>query len=180
MPKLLKPFLTLFLPLLGIVLPAFSIADSAQDSTVIAALALNFARFTEWPASILKPSDTSIQLCVLGDNVTQQAFSEIDHKPVGNRSLNIVSMSRIKNLGQCHMLYISGIDRSTSIQLLAEVSNQHILTLGEDDDFIRDGGMIHISIPDGKVNILVNLNAVKHAELQISSRVLKLVTIVNP
>jgi hypothetical protein len=158
----------------------FAAADSAQDSTVIAALALNFARFTEWPASAINKSDATLQLCVLGDNVIQQAFDEVDKKQVGDRVLNVINMSRIKNVGQCHLLYVSALDRNTTIQLLAETSRQHTLTIGGDEKhFLEDGGMVALIIVEGKVNIQINLNAVKQAGLQISSRVLKLATIVN-
>lgn len=172
-----------FLLVLGITL-VFShsaAADSAQDSTVMAALALNFARFTEWPASTLKESDPTLQLCVLGDNVVQQAFTEVDKKQVGDRVLLVINMSRITNFDRCHLLYVGSLDRSTTIQLLREINKQHILTIGAgDEDFLRDGGMVNLEIDEGKVNIQINLTAVQQAGLIISSIALKLATIVNP
>jgi hypothetical protein len=156
-------------------------ADSAQDSSVKAALALNFARFTEWPTSALKKDDSTIQLCVIGDNVTQQAFVEIDRKQVGTRWLKVVHMPRIKNIEQCHLLYISALDRNTTIQLLLESNRLPILLIGEDEQhFLEDGGMVVLSLVEGKVSLQINLKVVKLAGLQISSRVLKLATIVNP
>jgi hypothetical protein len=156
-------------------------AESAEDSTVIAALALNLARFTEWPTSALKDSAAIIGLCVMGDNVTQQAFDDIDQKQVGNRALSVVHISRVKNVAQCQLLYIGALDRSTIIQLLAEINGQPILTIsGDEQHFLEDGGMVTLKIVAGKVNMQINLNAVKQAGLNISSRVLKLATLVNP
>lgn len=155
-------------------------ADNAQEYNVKAAISLNFARFTEWPDSALKKDSPSITLCVLGDNVVQQAFTEINQKQVGNRSLNVVYLSRLRNLGECHMLYVSGLDKSTTIQLLTEISSQHILSIGEQDYFTDYGGMINLVMTDGKINIQVNVDASKKAGLTISARVLKLATIVKP
>ncbi len=156
-------------------------ADSAQDSTVIAALAVNLARFTEWPSESLKTSDTTIQLCTLGDNVIQQAFAEVDNKQVGTRSLKVINLSRLTSIENCHVLYISRLDRNTTAQLLAEVAKRPILTIGGDNRyFLKDGGMVALTIVGSNVSLQINLGAVKQAGLQISSRVLKLATIVNP
>lgn len=154
-------------------------ADSTESSAVNAALTLNFARFTEWPEQALSAKDTHVKLCVIGDNVTQQAFDEIDKKQVGVRTLEVLHLTRLKNVEQCQLLYISGSDRSTTIQLLSEIRNQHTLTIGEDRHFLQDGGMVLLNLVEGKVNIEIQLSIVKQAGLQINSRVLKLATIVN-
>jgi hypothetical protein len=156
-------------------------ADEAQDSTVIAALSLNFARFTEWPASALGDKSNPIRLCVIGDNVIQQAFAEVDKKPVGDKLISVINMSRLKNVAQCQLLYVGGLDRNTEIQLLADNKSQPILTISSDNEhFLEDGGMVALNIVEGKVQMQINLNIVQKTGLKISSRVLKLATIVNP
>lgn len=158
-----------------------ALAEPAEDSAVIAALALNFARFTEWPSNALKTNDTTVKLCVLADNVMQQAFDEIDKKPVGNRALEVIKMTRIRNMEQCHLLYVNNLDRNTAIQMLASITKKPILTMGSGEEhFLKDGGMVALNIVDGKVQIQIHLNAVKQSGLQINSRVLKLATIIDP
>jgi len=155
-------------------------ADSAQEYTVKAAITLNFARFTEWPESALGKDQTKIKLCVLGDNIVQQAFSEIDKKQVGNRNLEVINLSRLRNLEECKMLYVSALDKNKTIQLLTEIAASHILSIGEQDYFVDYGGMVNLAMLDGKINIQVNVDASKQAGLTISSRVLKLATIYKP
>jgi YfiR/HmsC-like len=154
-------------------------ADTNQEYTVKAALTLNFARFTEWPASALKPGDAQLNLCVLGDNVVQEAFLAIDQKKVGDHSLHIIYLSRLRNLQDCHALYISGLDKNTTIQLLAEIKAKPILTIGEDSTVVDYNGMVNLGIQEGKIDIQVNLDATRNAGLMVSSRVLKLATIVK-
>ncbi|MEQ1529036.1 MAG: YfiR family protein [Methylococcales bacterium] len=157
-----------------------TLADSVQEYNVKAAITLNFARFTEWPESALKKDSPKITLCVLGDNVVQQAFTEIDNKQVGNRTLTVSYLSRLRNLEECHMLYVSGLDKNKTIQLLTEINNQHILSIGEQEYFVDYGGIINLAMINGKINIQINIDAAKQAGLTISSRVLKLATIVKP
>lgn len=175
-----KRILLLLIWVAGSASSCLALAETAQDSSVIAALVLNFARFTEWPAGAIKDDEPVIRLCVLGDNVTQDSFDDVDEKQVAGKVLKIIKMARVKNVEQCHLLYVSNLDRSTTIQLFSDTNKQHVLTLsGDDEHFLKDGGMVTLRIVEGKVNIQINLNAVKRAGLQISSRVLKLASIVN-
>ncbi len=155
-------------------------ADPAEDISVITALTLNLARFTEWPKSMMA-NEAEIRLCVIGDNVVQQAFERLDAAAVGSKKIHTVQLTRLKNFEQCHLLFISGLDRSTVLQLLNEIKSQPILTVSDEDNhFLADSGMVVFKIVEGKVNIEINLNAVKLAGLEINSRVLKLAKIVNP
>lgn len=157
------------------------LAEVPENTTVTAALVLNFARFTEWPGSVFENGETHVRLCVLGDNVTQEAFSQIDNKQVGTRILSVIHLARIKNLEQCHILYVSALERGTAIQLLSELRRNPILTIGsEEKHFLEDGGMVLLKLVEGKMNIEINLKAVNNSGLKISSRVLQLATIVNP
>lgn len=157
-----------------------ALADTPENSTVIAAIVLNLARFTEWPPNAFANPNEGIRLCVLGDNTIQDAFSQIDGKQIGARSLSVIHMPRIKGPEDCHLLYSSSIDRGTAIQLLAELRNRPIFTVsGDENHFLEDGGMVLLKLIDGKMNIEINLNAVNRGGLKVSSRVLQLAKIVN-
>jgi hypothetical protein len=157
-----------------------SVATATQEYIVKAALTLNFARFTEWPAEILKDSDAVINVCVLGDDDVQQAFLDIENKEVGKRVIKLMNLSRTRDLAQCQLIFASNLDKNKSIQLLSEVKNQASLTIGEQNDFLKNGGMVNLGMVDGTIHIEINLSATKQTKIQISSRVLKLATIVDP
>lgn len=158
-----------------------AVAGAPENSAVTAALVLNFARFTEWPEKVFEDKGAKVRLCVLGDNVTQDAFAQVDNKQVGKRTLSVINLARIKNLEQCHILYVSALERGTVIQLLAELRANPILTIGSDEKhFLEDGGMVLLKLVEGKMNIEINLKATNNSGLKISSRVLQLATIVYP
>ncbi|CAG7856449.1 hypothetical protein MCAMS1_00935 [biofilm metagenome] len=176
----LKSSLALLLGL-GFLLNSTSVcAETPANSTVIAAIVLNLARFTEWPETAFTKAEGNMRLCVLGDNITQSAFGQIDNKQIGTRSLAIINMPRLKNPEECQLLYTSDLDRATVIQLLAELRSRPIFTISSDEShFLEDGGMVLLKLIDGKMNIEINLNAVTKSGLKISSRVLQLAKIVN-
>jgi hypothetical protein len=53
------------------------------------------------------------------------------------------------------------------------------LTVGESEDFIRDGGMVGLVRDADQIQIQVNLEATQAAGLRISSRLLSLAVVVR-
>lgn len=154
-------------------------ADAIQEYTAKSVLALNLARFTEWPAETFKDDAATLNLCFLGDDVVQQAFVLVDKKPVGDKILLVRSINQTKSLDKCQLLYIS-TDAAIPPNLFDESYRRNLLTIGETDDFLSRGGMVYLEMSTNKINIHINLAATKKAGVQISSRVLKLAIIFNP
>jgi hypothetical protein len=172
--KLLPLLLGLSL-LLNTQLP--TLAQSLEEQSVLAALTLNIVRFTTWP------DDTSmkdtIDLCVVGDNVVQQSFVGIDHKSVGNRTLHIVNLTRLRNFEQCRVLYVSNLKQDILLQVFVEIKKLPLLTIGEGYDFAVQGGMVGLENVNGKITLHVNLPVARESNLNISARLLKLAKIIG-
>ena len=81
-----KPVKKCLLLLLGLLLntPSPIPAQTLEEQTVLAALALNIARFTTWPPEA--QMSTTVNFCVVGDNVVQQSFASIDGKAAGDKN----------------------------------------------------------------------------------------------
>lgn len=152
-------------------------AKSVDKQTVLAALTLNIARFTGWPEDIFDWKAPSIKLCVIGDNVVQESFAGMESQTINGKVVQILNRSRLRNLTQCQVLYISGLERNTLLQVLLDLKNQPVLTVGDELEFIRAGGMIALEKMDGKMQLNINLPIVKQSDLVVSSRILKLAKI---
>ncbi len=175
----LKKFAPLSVMLGVLLYYQFAIAAPMQEYTLKAALALNLARFTEWPASTLKPGQTQVTLCVFANHAAQQAFIKLNQKKIGERTLNVDVLMRLGDVSHCHLLFISNLSKNKTIQLLSGLQQQAILTIGEENYFTEYGGIVDLQMQQGKMGIRINVNAAKRAGLNISSRVLKLATIVE-
>jgi hypothetical protein len=60
---------------------------------------------------------------------------------------------------------------------LDRVRGKDILTIGEDDKFVRDGGMVGLVRNGDHIQIEVNLDATKAGHLKIASQLLDLAVI---
>ena len=161
--------------LLNTHLPTF--AQSLEEQSVLAALALNIVRFSTWPPK--SQMKQSINFCVIGDNRVQQSFIGINNKTVGNLTLQVINLSRLRNFEECHVLYVSNLKQNILLQVFAEIKKRPLLTIGEDYDFAEQGGMIGLENVNGKIILHVNMAAVREANLNISSRLLKLAKIIG-
>ena len=172
---MVKIFLILLagLNLLFVSMPALR-AQSLEENTVIAALALNIVRFTTWPPDALTKTADAIDFCVVGDNVVQQSFISIDDKAIGNRKIHVVNLTRLRNFEQCQVLYISDMKQNVLLQVFAEIKSLPILTIGQGSDFALTGGMVGLENIDEKITMNVNLTVVRDSNLNISARLLKL------
>lgn len=154
-------------------------AQTLEEHAVLAALTFNIVRLTSWPESSPANANEELQLCLVGDNVVQQSFLSIDRKNFGKKTLNVINMTRLRNLKQCQVLYISELKQNLLQQVFVELNNEPILTIGESHQFAATGGMVGLENVNGKINILVNLAVVRQSGLNISSRLLKLAHIVD-
>ncbi len=151
---------------------------SVEKQTVLAVLTLNIARFTSWPEPAFN-AEAPLNLCVFGDNIVQQSFEAIDNKKANNKTIHIINLSRLRNLDRCQLLYLSKLDRSRLKPLLMELKTRPVLTVGENMEFLKAGGMVGLEKINGKMQLSINLHAVKQSKLVISSRLLKLANIVD-
>ena len=72
------------------------------------------------------------------------------------------------------MLFVGGNESGSVRELLAAVKDMPVLTVGESEDFLRQGGIIRFCMEDRKVRFEVNEDASRRAHLSVSSRLLLL------
>jgi YfiR/HmsC-like len=154
-------------------------SQSMDEQAVLAALALNIVRYTTWPAEAQDQKNSTIDFCVVGDNVAQESFSSIDNKPVGDKTIHIIFLSRLRNYQQCRVLYISELKQNYLLQVFSEIQKKPILTIGESYEFAKNGGMVGLENVDGKITMHVNLTPIHETKLNISARLLKLAKVIG-
>lgn len=80
----------------------------------------------------------------------------------------------------CQMIYVAASDASRADDIIKEVENQPILTVGETNDFINRGGIIRFVLSAGRIHFQINPDAAQRASLRVSSKLLRLAEIVHP
>lgn len=162
-------------------LSALSVAAQAVDEyQVKAAFLYNFAKFVDWPAATFHSSKDPIEICIIGDDpfgpVLQAA---INGKLVQGRPLVQRRIMVVKELGSCHILFVSSSERKRLQPIIEEAKGHSILTVGEIEGFISQGGVISFKVEDERVRFEINLAAAKRQKLELSAKLLSVAEIVN-
>ncbi|MBU0909176.1 MAG: YfiR family protein [Proteobacteria bacterium] len=181
--SILGKFLPLTTMMLALVLCFTSYAEAEQltsgEYQVKAVFLLNFAKFTQWPAGAFANEQSSIVLGICGDDDFGDALNAIDGKTAKGRKLVIRKLGKGGNLQGCHILFISSSEKWRLQQILSELADQPVLTVGDMDHFAEQGGIISLRNEGKKIRLTINLASAQRADLKISSQLLNIATIVG-
>jgi hypothetical protein len=152
---------------------AYSQPPVLDEYQVKAAFLYNFAKFVEWPSAAFKNPDDPIAICVLGQNPFGSALEDIiNGKRVADRGLRVRQVSDQREAARCHIVFVSAADDKRTF--LEEVKSLPVLTIGERDGFLADGGIIVFTVKDTRVHFDIDADGAARAKLKISSKLLSL------
>lgn len=164
--------------MLGAILLLFLPAPHAQptltEPQAKAAFVLNFARYVEWPERAFATRETPLSICVLGRDAVGAAVMALDGRPVQNR---VVAARRLANADEarsCHVLFLAESDERRLVHALRSLTGLPVLTVGDMDGFIDNGGAIGLVQGEGRLQFEVNRYVLDQAQLKASSNLLKL------
>lgn len=147
-------------------------AQGGLEYNVKAAFLLNFTKFVEWPAGAFADADSPLAICILGKDPFGHNLDEIiQGEIVNNRRLVVRRLEQQAPAPQmCQVVFIDSSDRDAS-KILRGLG-RGVLTVGDGENFIREGGMIGFLIDDRRVRFVINQAAADKAALKLSSRLL--------
>ena len=146
-------------------------ARAAEEYEVKAAFLLNFTKFVGWPPDAFADSHSPLAICVLGEDPFGNALNEIVRgEAVNGHAVTVQRIRRAPESKACQVLYFAAPERE-AVRLLADLG-PGVLTIGEGDKFLREGGMIAFVIEDRRVRFDINQSAAAKAMLMLSSRLM--------
>lgn len=165
------PSILLCLALAGSANPRMQAADESLEYQVKAAFLLNFVKFVEWPASAFAAPDSSLSICIVGADPFGNALDRlISGETVNGRRLAVERIKRTEPPKNCQVLFLSKAEREMNKTLPALAPG--LLTVGEGDNFLREGGMIGFVIENRRVRFDINQAAAEKADLKLSSKLM--------
>ncbi len=154
-------------------------SDHFQEYTVKAVFVYNFAKFVEWPPEAFETPETPLYLCVLGDDPFGDALESIKGKVVQERNLLIRHLSKIEDLEECHILFISVSKKKQLPSILRKIKDLHILSVADMEGFARRGGIIGLLKEKNRIRLEINTDAADRSIIKISSKLLSLAKIIK-
>lgn len=146
-------------------------AHAAEEYEVKAAFLLNFTKFVAWPPDAFATARSPLAVCVFGEDPFGNALDEmVRGEAVNGHAVTVQRIRRAPESKACQVLYFARLGREAE-KILAD-AGPGVLTVGEGDKFLQQGGMIAFVVEDRRVRFDINQNAAAKAMLMVSSRLM--------
>ncbi|HVW83062.1 MAG TPA: YfiR family protein [Bryobacteraceae bacterium] len=137
---------------------------------VRAAFLLNFTRFIEWPKAEVTSTGSPFVICVDGEDPFGPTLDQlVDGETVNGRKI-LVHRTHGEANGSCAILYVARQEKN--VRAILAAVGPGVLTVGEGDSFLDEGGMIAFVLENRRVRFNIDQGAAHKAGLQLSSRLL--------
>jgi len=158
----------------------FGEEPSLTKYQVEAVFLFNFAKYVYWPATAFPNATAPITIGVVGtDPFDDNLQNIIQGKTINGRPFVIKHLAPDADLGGCQILFISDSEASRMAEVLGRAGALPILTVGEDEEFAQNNGIINFVVKDGKVRLEIDLTEAKKNKLTLSSRLLAVADVVK-
>jgi hypothetical protein len=150
-----------------------------SEYQVKALFLFNFAKYVDWPTNAFTDGHAAIVIGLAG----QDDFGDIFNQTIAGKSLNgrqvvirhVGNESEYKN---CHILFVSASEKAHLPEILNAVRDSPIVTVGETEQFLAQGGMINFTKKTSRIRLEISLDAAQRANLKLSSKLLSVADVV--
>jgi hypothetical protein len=145
-----------------------------------AAFIYNFAKYVEWPEETTVDSGDVFVIGVLGDDPFGPLLDKIaENRTIGDKPIVIRRFDRIEDYTPCHILFVAASEQDHLPAIIEALGDSPVLLIGDTRGFARTGVAVNFVIEHSKVRFQINPEAAARAGLRISSKLLRLATIVT-
>ncbi|MEA2601292.1 MAG: hypothetical protein QOF89_2284 [Acidobacteriota bacterium] len=146
---------------------------AVSEADVKAAFLYNFTKFVDWPQPVLAEG-SELKICVLGEDPFGRTLQALTQEEVGGHRLKLIHLSSPSNLTACHVLFISRSEKDRLPRILEALGDAPVLTVGDTQGFVDQGGIINFLLEGSKVRFEINQEDAERVGIKISSKLLAL------
>jgi hypothetical protein len=159
---------------------AFQEGQPSADQ-VKAVFLFNFAQFVSWPNEAFAGGGSPLVIGILGSDPFGSYLDEtVRGETVRGRPLVIRRLQSVQDASGCQILYISRSLTPALLDILGTLKGRPVLTVGDQSDFLKDGGAIQFVIERNHVRLRINPAVTEAAGLTVSSKLLHVADVVPP
>jgi hypothetical protein len=144
-----------------------------KEHEVRALYLFNFTKYLEWPSSSTNASDKPFIFGFLDECPVQSDLRRVvETRTVGNRPVKIQVFTNVADLAACQVVYVRPEDMNRWNRIREVLGNRPVLTVGEQNGFLNQGGMIEFVRRDINIRFRVNAPVLRQSGLTVSSKLL--------
>lgn len=145
-------------------------AQPDSEPQLEAAYLVNFMKYVAWPAN----NRATASICLFGRDTLSSFLAGYEGRPAGGKELRIRRVNSPDDMTHCQLVFIPDVEEARIGAVLRWVQSQPILTVSDAEGFTRLGGGIELARVGGRIQFIVNADALSRSGLSPSSQMLRL------
>jgi hypothetical protein len=152
-------------------------SQASPEYEVKAVFLFNFAQFVQWPASSFATDQAPLVIGIIGEDPFGSYLKEaVQGEKVNGHSIVVQHYSNMDEIKTCHILFVN-LPEIRLDQVAENLKGRSTLTVSDAPDFLKHAGMIRFFTRNKKIQLQINLESAREANLVISSKLLRLAEI---
>ena len=150
-------------------------AEPAIEYQVKAAFLYNFAKFVVWPEYVFSSKTSPLTLCVVGDDpFGTPLHAALAGRKAHSRRITLKLLDEPNSDDGCHIAFLSAPGDARMARLMHRLRGRTILTVGDDEAFAANGGMVRLLVDNKKIRFDINAKSAEAVGLRMSAQLLSL------
>jgi hypothetical protein len=149
-------------------------SQGVDEGELKAAIVYNILLFVEWPPAMLPPPGGPLSLCVGPRSAAHASLRRLDRRELRGYTLALRDLDESVPAPPCHAVFIDAADR---VRLAAGLKHQRAagaLVFSDDPDAPPETTAIVLRRIGSRIAFDVNLQPLRQAGIQLSSKLLRL------
>ncbi len=136
-------------------------------------------KFIDWPERTFSNPNEPFIITLVGKTLVGPYLKEmVKTRKIKNRRVILLQMKDNNAIEKCHMLFIAKTENKRLADILSMAGNRPILIVGDGEKLARRGTHISLYKKEQRIRFNINLGAARKSGLVISSKLLRLATVV--
>ena len=155
-----------------------TLAQEAAEGDAKAAFLFHFTTLVEWPKDAFPTEDSKVNVGVFGDEeFTRTVRTLLADKKAHSRPFVVKRLVNPADAKTCQILFLREGETRKMGAAYDSIKKLPILTVGESDEFLDQGGMINLYFEEKQLRFEMNPATAENAKLTVSSKLLRLAKI---
>lgn len=152
--------------------PLNSFAGIVAEQDIKAQFILNFIKYSEF-----YKSEKETTICTIPGDITKAYLQDRAYKM--STKVNVLEVALRSNLHTCNAIYLPMVYKSDVGTLIKKTYGEKILTISDEIQFVKMGGIVAFEIVNGQTLLAVNEGALRESGVVLSPDLLNIMQLVR-
>lgn len=149
-------------------------AEQPSEAQLKAAYLYNFAKFITWPENVFDDATAPFVIGLFNADKVEKFADSLTAKKIRNRPVVIKHFDSLKNISDCHILYLGSLATNAEKTLLKKLKTKPVVSVADANHFAEHGGLIQFISVRNRLRFIINLDQANRTGIKIEAQLLSL------